>query len=162
MNTAIALHQYFGKVDPLACRYLQILETFKEAIAENTVARSDTTNLKAGARNIFSMFFEGWPDGVLAAGLNRGQHMQAGGNHSQEDIIRGRNSRGSFRAQMESIGQQGMMGVDMSHQIPVGSDFGISPPDYSLNFDAFLSGVNQDIEYQQDLWMPLYGTMGVE
>jgi hypothetical protein len=163
MNTAVELHQYFGQVDPLARRYLQILESFKEAIGANTVTRAAPTNPKAGVRDIFPMFFRGWPDGILAAGLSRGLQTQADRNSTQMDISTGCNGWGSFQGQTGGTGQQQVMGGDMMQQIPVGSDFsGINPPDFSLNFDAFLSGVNQGPTYQQDLWMPLYGTMGMD
>jgi hypothetical protein len=58
-------------------------------------------------------------------------------------------------------------GLNMDHGNLMG--MGISPPDYSLDFDAFLSSVGQlggetgtqdhEAYGMQEMWMPLYGTM---
>lgn len=151
MRTALNLHRHLAEVDPLARRNFQILNAFKDAIACDTVIRVAPTMSKAAGKDILSAFFGGSQSGPstgLGADGSIGNTMQA------TDMPPG----------AEWHQAQGMCSSRPEMTMPPAADLtgtGISPPDYSLDFDAFLTSVSSDQAYGQDMWMPLYGTMGV-
>lgn len=153
MQTALNLHRYLAEVDPVARRNLQILNAFKDAIACDTVIRVAPTMGKAAGKDIFSAFFGGSqssPSTGLGADGSMGNTIQATGMPPG--------------AEWNGYQAQGMCSSRPEIMMPPTADLtgtGISPPDYSLDFDAFLTSVSSDQAYAQDMWMPLYGTMGV-
>ncbi|KFY93764.1 hypothetical protein V500_03550 [Pseudogymnoascus sp. VKM F-4518 (FW-2643)] len=153
MHTALNLHRYLAEVDPVARRNLQILNAFKDAIACDTIIRVAPTMGKAAGKEIFSAFFGGSQSGPstgLGADRSMGNTIQATGMPPGAD--------------WHGYQAQGMCSSRPEMMMPPAADLtgtGISPPDYSLDFDAFLTSVNSDQAYAQDMWMPLYGTMGV-
>ncbi|KFY76317.1 hypothetical protein V499_03993 [Pseudogymnoascus sp. VKM F-103] len=153
MQTALNLHRYLAELDPVARRNLQILNAFKDAIACDTVVRVAPTMGKAAGEDIFSAFFGGSQSGPstgLGADGSMGNTIQATGMPPG--------------AEWHGYQAQGMCSSRPEIMMPPAADLtgtGISPPDYSLDFDAFLTSVSSDQAYAQDMWMPLYGTMGV-
>jgi len=160
MQTALNLHRYLGEVDPLARRFLQILIAFEDAIARDTVSRVAPTAGKAAGKDIFSAFFGGLQSGAVAGLATDGRPMtSSNGVQGMGDIQPGSDWQSYQQAQQRMVGG----GPEMM-QMPPGVEMGatgISPPDYSLDFDAFLTSVSQGEAYAQDIWMPLYGTMDV-
>jgi hypothetical protein len=159
VQTALNLHRYLGEVDPLARRFLQILIAFEDAIARDTVSRVAPTAGKAAGKDVFSAFFGGVPSGA-AAGLGVDARPMTSSNGMQG--VGGMQPSSDWQSYQTA--QQRMVGGGPEMmQMPPGVEMGvtgISPPDYSLDFDAFLTSVSQD-QYAQDTWMPLYGTMDV-
>lgn len=153
MHTVLNLHRYLAEVDPVARRNLQILNAFKDAIACDTVIRVAPTMGKAAGKDIFSVFFGGsqsGPSAGLGADGSMGNTIQATGMPPG--------------AEWHGYQAQGMCSSRPEMMMPPAADLtgtGISPPDYSLDFDAFLTSVSSDQAYAQDMWMPLYGTMSV-
>lgn len=180
MQTALNLHHYLGEVDPLARRYSHILAAFHEAIAKKETGTSTGPPMasQASNANILNAFFGGVADQnnlntqpVSARSVGRpdrppGENATTndadkpsttaamhGAADSQSYFQWASSMQGSAMAVQMGMGEEneGMMGA--------GAGTGISPSDYSLDFDAFLSSVSQDPAYVQDLWMPLYGAM---
>ena len=153
MHTALNLHRYLAEVDPLARRNFEILNAFKDAIACDTVIRVAPMMSKAAGKDIFSAFFGGpqtGPSAGLGADGSMGTTIQATG------MPPGAEWHG-YQAQGVSSSRPEMM-------MPPVTDLtgtGISPPDYSLDFDAFLTSVSSNQTYAQDMWTPLYWTVGV-
>jgi hypothetical protein len=148
MYTALNLHRHFGEVDPLARRFLEILLAFSEAIEQDTVPCDVPTGSKSKQEAIFSAFFGAMHYGTKPGNLDGRTQPQTGSN-------RGANMQSGNHP--GGIGFQSEMGQGGGQQIPLESySPHVSPPDYSLDFDAFLMNVTQD-PYQQDLWTPLYG-----
>lgn len=143
MYTALNLHRYFGKVDPLARRFLEILLAFSEAIAQDTVPCAVPIGSKSKQEGIFSALFGAMHYGTKPGYVDDRTQPQTGPSGNQPG----------------GEGLQSERGEGSGQQVPMESDSPlISPPDYSLDFDAFLMNVTQDPAYQQDLWTPLYGT----
>lgn len=148
MYTALNLHRHFGEVDPLARRFLEILLAFSEAIEQDTVPCAVPTGSKSKQDAIFFALFDAMHYGANPGYVDDRSQPQTGGS---------RGANVPSRNQPGGIGFQSEMGQGNGQQIPLEPDSPhVSPPDYSLDFDAFLMNVTQD-PYQQDLWTPLYG-----
>lgn len=158
METALNLHRYFGKIDPLAGRFLTIIQNLKEAISQNTVSHGTPNTSKCNEKDVFSAFFGGVES---AAEIERAEITACGSSNVGEIMNTGVNHRETSSNQTEGLCFEPRVVERMEQQqFSLEPDqTSISPPDYSLDFDAFLTNVGQDSEYQQDLWMPLYGTM---
>jgi hypothetical protein len=162
MQTALNLHRYFGEVDPLARRFLHILLAFNEAIARNTVSCAAPITSKSGEKDIFSAFFSVVHNDAEPGGIDNRHEPQTRSSGMEVSMPTSNSGWGNFPTQPGGVGFQPGMGQEMMQQIPAGSDLAsTSPPDYLLDFDAFLTSVSRDPAYQQDLWMPLYGTMDI-
>lgn len=194
MQTALNLMQYLGEVDPLARRYNHILLAFHAAITrkDTVTANNPPTGARASNENIFNAFF----GGIGGAGAGTGaasQPLHAGSaslnhrresSHAQSTNINNAGVISTIQAtpnwqpylqpsstQSDPIAAAMVTGRDDGPgAMGTGTGIGISPPDYCLDFDVFLSSVgvggsesvgqNQDISgYGPDSWMPLYGTM---
>ncbi|KFZ10503.1 hypothetical protein V501_05175 [Pseudogymnoascus sp. VKM F-4519 (FW-2642)] len=148
MYTALNLHRHFGEVDPLARRFLEILLAFSEAIEQDTVPCAVPTGNRSKQEAIFSALFGVMHYGTKPANVDDRTQPQAGSSRGA-NVPSGNQPGG--------IGFQSEMGQGNGQQIPLEPDSPhVSPPDYSLDFDAFLMNVTED-PYQQDLWTPLYG-----
>lgn len=150
MYTALNLHRYFGDVDPLARRFLEILLAFTEAIAQDTVPCAVPIGTKSKQEDIFSTLFSAMHYGTKPGYVDDRTQPQTGGSRAAN--VPSGNQPGGVGFQLER-------GQGSGQRVPMESDSPhISPLDYSLDFDAFLMDVTQDPAYQQDLWTPLYGT----
>ncbi|KFY76560.1 hypothetical protein V499_03851 [Pseudogymnoascus sp. VKM F-103] len=148
MYTALNLHRHFGAVDPLARRFLDILIAFSEAIEQDTIPCAVPTGSKSKQEAIFSALFGAMHYGAKPGYVDDSAQPQTGGSRGANDLSRN---------QPGGIGFHSEMGQGNGQQIPLEPDSPhVSPPDYSLDFDAFLMNVTQD-PYEQDLWTPLYG-----
>ncbi|KFY96637.1 hypothetical protein V500_02371 [Pseudogymnoascus sp. VKM F-4518 (FW-2643)] len=151
MYTALNLHRYFGKVDPLARRFLEILLAFSEAIAQDTIPCAVPLGSKSKQEGIFSALFGAMHYGTKPGFVDDRTQPQTG-NNREANVPSGNQPP-------EGEGFQSERGEGSGQQVPMESESQyISPPDYSLDFDAFLMNVTHDPAYQQDLWTPLYGT----
>lgn len=150
MYTALNLHRYFGEVDPLSRRFLEILLAFSDAIAQDTISCAVPIGSKSKQGDIFSALFGAMHNGTKPGYVDDRTQPQTGS--SREANVPRSNQPGG-------VGFQSEGGEERGQQAPMESDSPhISPPDYSLDFDAFLMNLTQDPAYQQDLWTPLYGT----
>ena len=160
MQTALNLHRYLSEIDPLARRYLQILQAFDEAITRDKISRTAIITNKSSGVDLFTTFFGGSEGSTASSGVDAGPHIQSGsdGMHvrtSQEEW-------GGCQVQPLGVRSEPAIEQDVMQQMQIGSDLKcITEPDYSLDFDAFITGVRQDTDFQQDPWMSLFGTMDV-
>ncbi|KAL1954325.1 hypothetical protein VTO42DRAFT_1399 [Malbranchea cinnamomea] len=185
MQTAINLHRYLGEADPLPRRYLQILTAFNEAIMEGSTDRVAPSSSKTAHKtlDLFAKFFGGETARNTTSGLDVGVEPEtASAAAGPADFTNSQNAQPFPTA---SSGQQPATGASYPHSsgfsattpssvnapegvmLPPQQDAcaidRISPPDYSLDFDAFFAAVGGtadqgDAAFQQDLYMPLYST----
>lgn len=189
METALNLLQYLGEVDPLARRFHHILVAFHAAISRKEVvaATDPPTATRASNETIFKAFFGGLggagiglTEQTLNAGLassdhRRNPHLASSIDLHSTNITFANQAAADWQpyfqpptAQSNSASGVMVAGGEGGTGM-MSSGTGISPPDYCLDFDAFVNSVSvgggngnggqsQDI-YAQDSWMPLYGTM---
>lgn len=156
MQTSLDLHRYLAETDPLAQRYLQILTAFYEAIKTDSVTRVASSSLRDTNQTIFFNFFG---ERTRAASIDVRSHtspmksMDYGNARPPQD---GRPFHTG--ATPKAANGQPSGSVDAFQMSPNMSTTDISPPDYSLDFDNFLSLVSQDPPYQVDGTVPMYGT----
>lgn len=184
MQTALNLHRYLGETDPLAARYLQILTAFNEAITVDSIYRAPPSSSSAvnKTQDLFATFFGGDsnrstgsgsesridsamtasdPIGASSAALNTQSSPTFQANASHSTPYPQPSNIPSATPTSTHIPQEPF---PRSHPDSANTVDRISPPDYSLDFDAFLAAVGGtadqgDAEYQQDLYMPLYSTI---
>jgi hypothetical protein len=154
--TAITLMAYLGDVDPLAHRYLDIIKSFKDAIAEASNFRPmPTTNVPTnGLLNAF--FGKGSPcnDAQQRTPRTSNSHLL----NNWQNLYPTLQPEGNI-AQMQGQPMIAIPGNGNASLPSVDLD-GISPPDFSLDFDTFWTAVGLDNEgYPNEGWEPLYGTM---
>lgn len=180
MQTALNLHRYLGETDPLAGRYLQILTAFNEAIMVDSIYRAPPPTLQSISKtqDVFATFFGGETRRNSRPGPNVQIELSTTTSTSlvnqnspniQVDASNAITTGDAPYPQLNDVAS----GTPTSAQQPqdpfthldnTSNIDRISPPDYSLDFDAFLTAVGPtadqgDAAYQQDLYIPLYSTV---
>jgi hypothetical protein len=185
MQTALNLMQYLSEVDPLARRYNQILAAFHVAISrkETVTANNGSTATRSNTDNIFAAFFEGFggagisttprPPNASSASLDR--RRDSSSNHAPSTNMDQTCCTSELPARidwrmcweppsMQSNSTAGALATAREEVLGVmgtGTGTGISPPDYCLDLDAFMSVGPSHEMYGPDTRMPLYGTMDI-
>ncbi|KMU83742.1 hypothetical protein CIHG_01525 [Coccidioides immitis H538.4] len=145
MQTSLDLHRYLAETDPLAQRYLQILTSFHETISGDSGSRIAPSSSRNTNQALFANFFGDKPrlQGTDAAGSHTSSHASP---MQPMDAVNRRPSRDDQPLQATPATTETQAGngnrepIHMSPNLTIAE---ISPPDYSLDFDNFLSLVSQ-------------------
>ncbi|EEP76375.1 predicted protein [Uncinocarpus reesii 1704] len=150
MQTSLDLHRYLADTDPLAQRYLQILTSFHDTISSNSDSRMAPRSSASTNQALFSNFF-----GDRPRVQSPDTRQQAASMQTME--AKRRSTRDDQSLQTGSTPANGEIAPTASSREPLHTSPGmstteISPPDYSLDFDNFLSLISQggDAAYQLD------------
>lgn len=148
-QTALSLCKYLGEVDPLARRYAQILVAFDEAIASKDNLPNGPPTGDRRNESVLNAFFgsTSLQDSHVPS-LDFHMSVSSAPQPGQQPAPAWQAYNQASPLQNNPLG---------THLLDPGLGSDISPPDYSLDFDAFLSSLNQ--ESTQDLWMPLYESL---
>ncbi|KAI1979187.1 hypothetical protein LOZ55_002243 [Ophidiomyces ophidiicola] len=154
METSLDLHRYLAETDPLAQRYLEILTSFHEAIGGVSGLRMTTSSARDTNVTILSNFFGEQPR--ISAANPSSTNMPMMGNTNRYSLHDSQGFPANNTPRSAEI-QPGNSGHDMFQMSPNMSVTEISPPDYSLDFDSFLSLVDQ-VDGQAHMETVLDGT----